>query len=729
MTEAHELLNEPSGATAMDIQAIRSRIVDKGLQYSGLLIPLALSLLLTRAIEHGWHPVYYWHIGLMGLVVGAAAFRARLPYRVRASLLIGLCLVLSAIGLPIFGLVGGAHLGLVIFAVLTAIAFGTRAGLVACVIDLGIIVIVGTAVCTGTVTFSFDIGEYATSLSAWSVIVVVFSVAVPITIVTLGVVHEHLAASLQDLRQTHAKHERLVDNLIDSVLYRYDVEGVFNYVSSPITRVLGYSPEEFSIHASTHLTDHPVNQEALRHMQQSIHGVQQPPYEVQIYDKHGGIRWLEVSEAPVRDGSGNVVAVEGVAHDVTRRKRAEHQLARAKALAEAATRAKTEFLANMSHEIRTPMTAILGFTDILMGSVTDPGQLDAVTTIKKNGEYLVEIINGILDLSKIEAGKLEVEQVPCSPCQILSDVVSLMRVPASAKNLPLELEYDGPIPQSIRTDPTRMRQILINLISNAIKFTEVGNVRLVARLLDADGHEARMQFEVADSGIGMTEEQIARLFKPFQQADTSTTRRFGGTGLGLTISKRLAERLGGDITVRSNPGQGSTFTFTMAVGSPDGVPLLEHPTEAQLLSESDEPRASSHPRLDCRVLLAEDGPDNQRLIAFLLEKAGAEVTLARNGQSAHDLALAAHDAGTPFDVILMDMQMPVMDGYEATGRLRAAGYNHPIIALTAHAISTDRDKCLSAGCDDYMAKPIDREKLIPLVAEYASRQDLAMSAT
>ncbi len=233
-----------------------------------------------------------------------------------------------------------------------------------------------------------------------------------------------------------------------------------------------------------------------------------------------------------------------------------------------------------------------------------------------------------------------------------------------------------------------------------------------------------MQLEVVDSGIGMTEEQIAGLFKPFSQVDSSTTRKHGGTGLGLAISKRLAEKLGGDISVASAAGEGSTFTVTVATGPLDGVKLIDKPTEAQFPIDSDAKPAASRAQLDCRVLLAEDGPDHQRLIAFLLKKAGAEVVVADNGQIACDLALAARDERASFDVILMDMQMPVMGGYEATGKLREAGHTGPIIALTAHAMSTDRAKCLDAGCDDYATKPIDHKKLVSMVAEYASRQEL-----
>ncbi len=407
------------------------------------------------------------------------------------------------------------------------------------------------------------------------------------------------------------------------------------------------------------------------------------------------------------------------ASQVIRAGEAEQELLRAGKTAEVATRAKSEFLANMSHEIRTPMTAILGFSEVLMGNVTDAEDIKAAASIRRNGEYLIGIINDILDLSKIEAGKMDVERIQCSPFQTASEVVSLMRVRAGAKNLPLELECDGPIPQSIQSDPTRLRQILINLTGNAVKFTEVGKVRLVIRLADAQSDQPKLLFEVIDSGIGMAREEIARLFQPFTQADTSTTRKFGGSGLGLTISKRLADMLGGDIRVDSSPGNGSTFTLTIAVGPLDGARLLAKPTEAQLISGPLKTPTASPAKLDCRVLLAEDGPDNQRLISFLLTKAGAEVTVADNGLFAHDLALVARDEGNPFDVILMDMQMPVMDGYEATRSLRKADYSGPIVALTAHAMSTDRDRCLDAGCDDYMTKPVDRKELISLVDRHA----------
>jgi len=410
--------------------------------------------------------------------------------------------------------------------------------------------------------------------------------------------------------------------------------------------------------------------------------------------------------------------------EITARKQQEEALARACDAARGAALAKAEFLANMSHEIRTPMTAVIGYADLLLDSqTTESERIKHVQTIRRNGEHLLRLINDILDISKIEAGQMTAETVACSPSGLIVEVVSLMRVRAKEKNLDFEVEYQTPIPKTIKSDPMRLRQIIMNLVGNAIKFTAKGQVRVILRCDGVDADRPRLSIEIADTGIGLTREQLAKLFQPFVQADSSMTRRFGGSGLGLAICHRLAELLGGEITVESLIGRGSSFTLTVDTGSLTGVRMIEGLREA-CVAEAEEP-VSDGPqlaqRLACSVLLAEDGLDNQLLISTVLRNAGAEVTIAENGRIAVEKVSAAVELESPFDVILMDMQMPELDGYGATAKLRQRGYQGAIVALTAHAMADDQARCLTAGCTDYLTKPIDRVRLIATVARYAEQ--------
>ncbi len=491
-------------------------------------------------------------------------------------------------------------------------------------------------------------------------------------------------------------------------------------------RMLGYEPGDLEDHVSSwERLVHPDDRDrVMNELDRHLRG-QTEAYrcEHRIRRRDGAWAWvLDAGKVTRRGPSGEAIYACGVHTDITAAKEAEIKLAEAAERAETASRTKSEFLANMSHEIRTPMTAILGYAEMLsLEAAHDRALVEEYSaTIRRNGDHLLSIINDILDISKIEAGKMEVERIETDPRAVVREVIGLMGVRASGKAITLEVDIDEAVPAMIVCDPVRLRQILTNLVGNAIKFTELGSVSV--RVLAGAG---QVCFEVEDSGIGMSETQMARLFGAFEQADSSTTRRFGGSGLGLRISQRLAWMMGGDLTVRSTQGVGSVFTCTLPLETAPARPAASGPGVRDAVP-------SPGGRLDgLRVLLAEDGPDNQRLIAFHLRRAGAEVSIARHGLEAAEMLGwdgRAFPAEPAFDLLVTDIQMPEMDGYDLARLVRRSGLPLPVVALTANAMSGDAQRCLDAGCDAYASKPIDRERLIG-VCVAAVRDRSASAAT
>ena len=517
---------------------------------------------------------------------------------------------------------------------------------------------------------------------------------------------------MTDLREAEERLRDVVD-AAGEYIWEVDAAGRYTYVSDRVREVLGRTPEEMVGHEPFDFLPEDEQAEVRRKSQglqdskRSFRG-----FEHRVIRADGRVIWISVNGVASFDANGNFAGYRGAGMDITARKEAEQALIWEKEAANAAVRAKSQFLAMMSHEIRTPLNSVIGFADLLSTSQLDEAQRSQLEMICKSGDALLELLNDILDFSRLESAglTLDMARLPVRPA--LQEVVDLYQAVAAAKNVELVLKVAPEVPGVIKTDRARLRQILLNLVGNAVKFTESGSVRVTASL--QPGASARLCIEVRDTGVGIPEDKRQLLFKPFSQVDSSATRRFGGTGLGLAICKRLAELLGGEVGLRESGAEGSLFYLELPSEISEG--------EARVALESGaSPEDGKGLRLTrpLRVLVAEDNRVNLLLIRKMLTVLGLESEAAEDGQICVDM-----HAARPFDVILMDVQMPVLDGLSATRKIREreqgeGGAAVKIIALTANAMAGDRERCLEAGMDDYLSKPIRLKALALLFEKYS----------
>jgi PAS domain S-box-containing protein len=535
--------------------------------------------------------------------------------------------------------------------------------------------------------------------------------------------------------QNHDRYRAILDQIEDGCCV-VDLKGHFIFVNDAFCRIFGFEKKDvLGSHFKT--TMGPERSSQLRDIYMRVYNTGEPvkAFRLEVTPKNAATRYVEQTISLERDAQGHPAGFLAITRDCTARHEAEEAVARSREAAEAANRAKSEFLANMSHEIRTPMNGIIGMTALALGTELTPDQADCLNSVRTSAESLLTILNDVLDFSKIESRKLELESVPMRLGEVIGDALKPLSIRAGEKGLELAWAIAPDAPPQIVGDPVRLKQIITNLVGNAIKFTDRGHVRVSVREDTRGDGCTKLRFSVSDTGIGIAADKHGAIFEAFRQADGSTTRRFGGTGLGLTISSTLVQLMGGRIWVDSAPGTGSTFHFTAAFGLAEGAmaesdDIRKIPMPQATSADpgaAPQPAPLAPPSRAMRVLVAEDNVVNQRVAGGLLTRRGHTVTIATNGLEAVD----AIDRGT-FDVVLMDVQMPEMGGFEATAAIRARererGGHLRIVAMTAHAMNGDRERCIAAGMDGYIPKPLDPRLLYTVVEQDPAHPHTAAGA-
>ncbi len=537
---------------------------------------------------------------------------------------------------------------------------------------------------------------------------------------------------LAELDQSHSMNETLallslVASKTDNAVVIMDADGLITWVNDAFIRMTGHAVQDAAGARPDRLLAGPkTDRHSVRKIEQAFtigHGVN---VEFLQYRREGTTSWISLSLTPVHNDDGDVTRWIGIGADINKRKEAERALENARTAAETASQLKGEFLANISHEIRTPMNAIIGMTDLTLCTELDADQREYLSTVRQSAESLLELLNDVLDLSKIEAGRLEIEDTPFELRSSITTTLKPMKFVAEQQGLRLNINVETDVPEFIVGDALRLRQILVNLVGNAIKFTKVGQVDVNVQMQWAADNEVGLEFIVADSGIGIPASKLDRIFEAFSQADSSITRRFGGTGLGLTITSQLLHLMNGRIWVQSEFGKGSRFHFTLRCRVPDRVEQQRLSSVLTTVSATSTKWFESQTR-PLNILVADDHPANRDLIGKILQKRGHVMHFANDGQEAVE-----RWAKQQFDIILMDVQMPGMDGYQAARTIREVErerHTHvPIVAITAYAMQGQREECLSAGMDAYMSKPVKSLELVTLV-ESLSDNEVNVSVT